>query len=169
MMPISALKKAPIRHASLPAALEARVRNIREAMREVYPLKTKEWMEGFQRDLIPREEIEVWEGIASRYAAVKEKVELSSYERKSLFGFLLLASVGDNEGAARKLFEISSEKRELILRAVRPDPSIFDHEETSDANDDEAFALFGQQVRTADVAHLDEDFLKGLGTETDEQ
>lgn len=58
----------PIRHETLPIELIIRVRVIRTILFDVYPHSFEFWIEGFQRDLHPENEIHIWEKIATCYS-----------------------------------------------------------------------------------------------------
>ena len=94
--PISELQPGPIRHASLPTALDKRVVRLESVFWEVYPRSHEEWLDGFRRDLNPESEVAIWEAIAYSYANFISKNELSADARNEAFGLLLVRS-GTNE------------------------------------------------------------------------
>ena len=52
-IPISQLKRGPIRHEQLSLSLTARINYLRQALDEVYPQPIEKWLDEFQRDGIP--------------------------------------------------------------------------------------------------------------------
>lgn len=50
--------------------LRKRIKAIRRALAEVRPLTTREWAEGFERDVHPKHEVAVWEHLAACYTAL---------------------------------------------------------------------------------------------------
>jgi hypothetical protein len=91
------LRLGPIRHAQLPDALIARVRAFEPVFAEVYPNTHEEWIEGFQRDLHPENEIAVWEHIAAAFTQFTAGRDLPLETRKEAFGILLVRSGGSDE------------------------------------------------------------------------
>jgi hypothetical protein len=61
------IKLAPLRHAKLSSELTSRVRLIRAALLDVYPMSMAAWIDGFRRDTTPESEIAIWERISSVY------------------------------------------------------------------------------------------------------
>ena len=92
------LQLGPIRHAQLPDDLIARVRAFEPVFAEVYPITHEEWIEGFQRDLHPENEIAVWEHIAAAFTQFIAGRDLPRETRKEAFGILLVRS-GDTDEA----------------------------------------------------------------------
>ena len=88
----------PIRHAQLPDDLIARVRAFEPVFAEVYPITHEEWIEGFQRDLHPENEIAIWEHIAAAFTQFIAGRDLPLETRKEAFGILLVRS-GDTDEA----------------------------------------------------------------------
>src|SRR6266851_1639464 len=60
------LKPGPIRHQQLPPELMTRIESLRSTLDEVYPMSMGEWLDGFQRDAHPEQEVIWWELRCSR-------------------------------------------------------------------------------------------------------
>jgi hypothetical protein len=87
------VKLGPIIHRQLSAELEERIRKFEPVLAEVYPKSHQEWLEGFQRDLIPEDEVKIFEAIASAYQSFLAKQALMLPAKEEAFG-LLCAAVG---------------------------------------------------------------------------
>lgn len=61
------LKVAQIQHSKLSEDLISRIRLIRAALLDPYPLSMRQWIDGFRRDTSPDSEIAIWERTASIY------------------------------------------------------------------------------------------------------
>lgn len=61
------IKVAPIRHQRLSIELISRIRLVRAALLDVYPLSMEAWVDGFRRDTNPDQEVAIWERVASTY------------------------------------------------------------------------------------------------------
>ncbi len=85
----SKIKKAPIRHEELPADLISRIRLVRASLLDVYPHSMSFWLDGFQRDSHPSDEIAHWEHVASvfrEYVALAEVI--TDEEKQKAFSFI---------------------------------------------------------------------------------
>lgn len=90
---ISQFEKAPLRHRTLPANLVARIENLATTFAEVDGRPAAEWIEDFQRDQHPDNEITVWEGMAAAYALFAKDRSLDLQAKKEAFNLLLLRSM----------------------------------------------------------------------------
>lgn len=61
------IKFGPIRHETFPIDIITRIRLIRASLFNVYPHSMKYWVEGFQRDMHPEDEINKWERISCSF------------------------------------------------------------------------------------------------------
>jgi len=88
------LKPGPIRHQELPPALTARIDSLRSTLDEVYPQSREEWLEGFQRDTNPEQEVVWWERLARCYVEYSGSRALSTQQRKSAFDLIMKLLMG---------------------------------------------------------------------------
>lgn len=86
----SKLKIGPILHKELPINLVIRIRLIRSVLFEVYPHSMQYWMEGFQRDAHPDDEIYYWEKIATMYKESIDVLKITSIDKKKEILSLIL-------------------------------------------------------------------------------
>ena len=68
-IPISQLKRGPIRHEQLSLSLTARINYLRQALDEVYAQPMEKWLDEFQRDANPKSEVVWWERLTRCYMA----------------------------------------------------------------------------------------------------
>ena len=59
--------KTRIWHPSLPEELVERIKKFAPVFAEVYPITLQEWVDGFREDIIPEQEVAIWEYIAARF------------------------------------------------------------------------------------------------------
>jgi hypothetical protein len=85
MAEISDVKKAPIRHERVPRDIANRMRIVREALLEVFPVEWQTSIDNFRRDLYPIDELEIWEFVTSIYLAIVNEFRLDIAERKLLY------------------------------------------------------------------------------------
>jgi hypothetical protein len=123
--PASMIRQGPIRHASFPNKLVNRIDLVRYALRDVMPPSRRDWVRDFQQDTHPSGEIEVWENIAAHFVRVAMETELSESEKGAVFSALLLASLGDNDAAAKVLLGEFGEQAQSIFDLTRYESSIF--------------------------------------------
>lgn len=88
------LEEGPVRHAELPPALVARINDIRLALHEVYPSSLADWLDDFQRDLHPEQEVVWWERLTGCYLTYTGNKDLSAKQRQAAFKILLSVSMG---------------------------------------------------------------------------
>src|SRR5689334_9700006 len=82
----SELQAGPVRHATLSAEMDARIRRFEPIFAEVYPRSHEELLDGFKRDLDPEPEVAIWEALATAYQAFTQKHTLATDARKEAFG-----------------------------------------------------------------------------------
>src|SRR6476660_6006278 len=71
----------PIGHANLAPARVERIRRLEPVFAEFYPISHEEWLDGFQRDESPENEIMIWEQVASTYTAFLNENKLDAGAR----------------------------------------------------------------------------------------
>ena len=75
----------PIRHMAFPLPIANRLRLVYEVLREVNPMGWRQTIDNFRRDLNPKDELNLWEFVASIYQTVVNEFQLTLAERKQLF------------------------------------------------------------------------------------
>lgn len=101
------IKPGPLRHLTLPSMLISRIQRIAEVFKGIYPEHNTaihwrgvkpdivaQWIEGFQRDMHPENEVIIWEGIARAFETYIEGKDLSLNVRKELFAIALGRTMG---------------------------------------------------------------------------
>jgi hypothetical protein len=124
------LQPGPIRHASLPDSLVARVQKIEPVFAEVYPQTHDQWLEGFQRDADPEPEVAIWEAMATAYQGFTQKRPLSLNAKREAFGLLLSRSAASEQqtlaGAKFQYLSRSDVEELLHLYSAAPQPVQFE-------------------------------------------
>ena len=122
------LKFGPIRHETFSIDLITRIRLIRAALFEVYPHSFSYWIEGFQRDMHPEDEIHIWEQIASIYSefvTYKEIVDLQ--KKKEAFTVVCaLRSAVESDDINTNI--LTSTEKELLIKFCRLPVPLYDLE-----------------------------------------
>lgn len=110
------IEMGPIRHKTLPDDLDARIRKFSAVFAEVYPCSHEEWVDGFQRDKNPENEVVIWEHMASAYSRFLESNEVGAAARNEAFGLLLVRSgTEDVESSLTKLKALTREQAKSLL------------------------------------------------------
>lgn len=110
-----------IRHEWLPESFVRRVKFVMHTLREVDPGSLEKWVEGFQRDSRPSDELEVWEQICERYINICEPNDLDVDTKRKIFGFLLSASICGQVQLEGLMSKIEDSTLQIIReRFVRP-------------------------------------------------
>jgi hypothetical protein len=127
-VPILELRRAPIRHPELPESLVWRIRAIRAAIWNVYPLSIDQWIDGFKRDSHPSNEVERWEALATVFMEVSLKKGMNLANKKKLYKMLLSWICGENkETIANEAAALPLQVAILAFKAMRPyEPSEHD-------------------------------------------
>jgi hypothetical protein len=92
-VPASKIVKSPVRHDSLTESQIVRIKHIQEVFREVYPLSTGEWIDGFRRDMEPEGEIVLWEELARAYSLFLNEYNLSMSQKHEVYAVLMKRSM----------------------------------------------------------------------------
>jgi len=120
------LQPGPIRHAKLPAELEARIRRFAPVFAEVAPRTHEQWLDGFKRDMNPEDEIVIWETMASAYQRFLSANKVDRAAREEAFTLLLMRSAADDKQvmeAVKPRHLSPAQSRELLrLYAAAPQP-----------------------------------------------
>jgi hypothetical protein len=95
-IPISEIRKAPIRHEHLPVALVTRIGELQQALAEVYPKPIENWLDEFKRDTDPEAEVDWWESLVAGYRAYTEPKDLTLSQKKAAFKIFLLGGMGED-------------------------------------------------------------------------
>ena len=115
----------PIRHTELSPELIDRIRHLQDVFAEVYPISHQEWLDGFQRDQDPENEVARWEQMASAYTTFLDENDLDAAARKEAFGLLLVRSTtSDVESQLSNLKQLTADqaKRLVALYKAAPRP-----------------------------------------------
>jgi hypothetical protein len=116
-------KIGPIRHTEFPMEWINRVRMIRNALLDVYPHSVRHWLGGFQRDLHPDDEIQIWERIANYYnEAIVELSIKSKPRKKDVFKMILATSISGNYKENIPIWMSKSQLDKVLLIMVNPIP-----------------------------------------------
>jgi hypothetical protein len=92
------LRPGPIRHQQFPSSLIARIEYVRSTLEEVYPQSMDAWLDGFQRDIHPEQEVLWWERLARCYVEYISRKELNHEQRKSAFSVICKLGLGASAG-----------------------------------------------------------------------
>ena len=135
-MPLNELKAGPIRHHDLPESLLIRSRNVHFALRGIVPMTLEKMIENFQRDLLPENEVVVWERIVSALHIAMDALGQPELEiKKQAYAVLLQYSFGNFEHAFKAVDDgkLNAAIVEACARAwldAVPDVTISDVENT---------------------------------------
>jgi len=115
-IPISQLKRSPIRHEKLSFSLTARINYLQQALEEVYSQPIEKWLDEFQRDMNPESEIVWWERLTRCYLAYTEPKDLSFKQKQAAFKILFTLGMGnDLKGVSAELDCLPSGARDEFL------------------------------------------------------
>jgi hypothetical protein len=88
------LKPGPIRRESLPASLIARIEALHSTLQGVYPQSMAEWLDGFQRDAHPQEDLLWWERLARCYVDYSSRNKLDREQSQDAFNVICRMAMG---------------------------------------------------------------------------
>lgn len=83
-----------------------RIKAIREALAEVYPITQKQWVKGFCTDTDPDNEVAIWECIAKVYQKVTSNGKYSREQQAEIFRVLMCACNTAGPEAALATLEV---------------------------------------------------------------
>ena len=110
------IQSGPIRHKQLSSELIDRIRRLQTVFAEVYPISHQEWLDGFQRDTAPENEVAMWEQMAAAYATFLDANDVGPAARKEAFGLLLIRSTtSDVDSALSQLEELTLEQGTSLI------------------------------------------------------
>src|SRR5580698_6907493 len=95
-IPISQLKRGPIRHEQLSLSLTARINYLQHTLEEVYSQPIEKWLDEFQRDANPESEVVWWERLTRCYLAYTEPKDLSFKQKQAAFKILFTLGMGSD-------------------------------------------------------------------------
>lgn len=131
------IRPGPIRHTQLSSELMDRIRSLQSVFAEVYPISHQEWLDGFQRDTVPENEVAVWEQMAAAYTAFLDANDVSSAARKEAFGLLLIRSSKsdvNSELSNLKQLTLDQGKSLVALYEASPRPVTYQNAEQAAAS-----------------------------------
>jgi hypothetical protein len=115
-IPISQLKRGPIRHEQLSLSLTSRINYLHQTLEEVYPQPIETWFDGFQRDANPESEVVWWERLTRCYLAYTETKDLSFKQKQAAFKILFTLGMGnDLQDVSAELAALPEGAREEFL------------------------------------------------------
>jgi hypothetical protein len=115
-IPISQLKRGPIRHEQLSLSLTARINYLQHTLEEVYSQPIEKWLDEFQRDANPESEVVWWERLTRCYLAYTEPKDLSFKQKQAAFKILFTLGMGsDLKGVSAELDCLPVGAREEFL------------------------------------------------------
>jgi hypothetical protein len=118
-IPISQLKRGPIRHEQLSLSLTARIKYLHQALEEIYPQPIEKWLDEFQRDAHPESEVIWWERLTRCYQAYTEPKDLSLKQKQAAFKILFTLGMGnDLQGMSAEIANLPEGAQEEILRLM---------------------------------------------------
>lgn len=121
---LSDIHMAPIRHRKMSEDLARRIRLVRAALLDFYPQSMAFWMDGFQRDTHPIDEVRYWERIASAAIEFSNYISTDETKKREIFRLLLNISnnVSANKGEARSQILTDEEIEQLseVLDSLVP-------------------------------------------------
>lgn len=91
------LEPGELRHPPFDDDRRRRIRSIRSALTEVYPLTLEQWEDGFRRDANPDREIGVWQRIARIYERATAFRNWSPGQKLDIFRVIVACSNGPSE------------------------------------------------------------------------
>jgi hypothetical protein len=97
------LKPGPVRRETLTDEQMARVRKVKEALKEVEFNPIEVWVDNFKRDVNPDAEIQIWENVAGAYAGYTGGKGLKQEAKEDVFTLLLLRSMMPAEDVLPRL------------------------------------------------------------------
>ncbi|MEN0040067.1 MAG: toll/interleukin-1 receptor domain-containing protein [Pseudomonadota bacterium] len=122
-VPLSSLKSiidAPIRHAKFPSHFESRVFLTWSILNDYTGWSLEYFMEGFQKDSHPTQEIAIWERVAFCLSIFEKNNRAPSKSvRKSVFGFLMrFWCAGEKLDLILKQSDLNEKNRSIVLHAI---------------------------------------------------
>jgi hypothetical protein len=95
-IPISQLKRGPIRHEQLSFSLTARINYLQQALDQVYSQPIEKWLDEFRRDADPESEVIWWERLTRCYLTYTEPKDLSFKQKQAAFRILFTLGMGSD-------------------------------------------------------------------------
>lgn len=113
----------PIRHSELPPTLIDRIRLLEKVFAEVYPITHEEWLDGFQRDQNPENEVAIWEDMATAYTKFTSENDLDFAAKREVFAIILVRSRNsDIDPQLSSLQHLTIEEGKQLVALYRADP-----------------------------------------------
>lgn len=103
-IPISEIRRAPIRHEQLHLVLVQRIRDLQEDLDEGFPKPLDNWLDEFKRDPDPESEVRWWEGLAGCYLRYVAPKEFTLEQKRAAFKVLFMLCMG---GDMQSVAEVS--------------------------------------------------------------
>jgi len=120
-IPISQLKRGPIRHEQLSMSLTARINYLCQSLDEVYPQSIEKWLDEFRRDANPESEVMWWESLTRCYLAYAEEKDLSAGQKLAAFKILFTLGMGSSiQSVSAELAKLPDGAKEELLAMMGP-------------------------------------------------
>lgn len=161
-IPISKIEIGKVRHTELPKSIVNRIILIRAVMFDVMPHTLDEWVDGFQRDTHPTDELEIWESMASSYTASVNAIDANIEEKYIIFQGLLLASTTDYENAIQSFLKIESERLKVVMKAIGLKEELFKNKHNTKKINDSIIDNLYVEDFTGEAATIDSHFINLL-------
>ncbi len=108
----------------LPSGFAERIRILKSILDEVYPRTFNEWVNSFEVDGNPEQELLIWECITLTYSTFVENRPLAMAAKKEVMNVLLQCSMGmtdeDIQSNRKVLHEAAVQSLLTLLRIPRP-------------------------------------------------
>jgi hypothetical protein len=122
-IPISQLKRGPIRHEQLSLSLTARINYLCQTLDEVYSQSIDKWLDEFRRDANPESEVIWWERLTRCYLGYTEPKDLSREQKQAAFKVLFTLGMGSGlQSVSIELAKLPEGAKEEILAMMGPRP-----------------------------------------------
>jgi len=113
------LRPSDFRHVELSQELMGRLRILRAALFEVFPLSMAAWVDNFKRELYPADEIRIWERVAAvLFECCIAYPQLTTDQKKKIFELICSHWTANPEDAVEDAFRALPEGTvEMVVRS----------------------------------------------------
>ena len=117
----NSLRAGPRRNHNFPKEIIDMIEDMRITFKEVYPISLEEWIEGFDRDSNPEQEIALWSYMADVYKKLIKKYPNKLEYHEEIFKIILACSMGDDAYvlSQAKVKKLSKSDVNLIIKEFR--------------------------------------------------
>jgi hypothetical protein len=154
------IKEGPIRHPTLPDDLVGRIRLVRACLLGVYTDSMDSWLDGFQRDTHPSQEVAHWEHVAAvyhEYVSMTPEIQTSA-DSNAVFNYINLLWIGDENALALFLSKLPSTAPKVIGELYKAKLPVYDTKELRDE-----YSVGRERDQSSDLENVDKErFPQGL-------